>query len=121
MKMRGGLIILPIAIVYLAIREPSQLGPMLFLLLLVVPATGFLGGLAYGVVGRFTKPWGRPGHVMQFVAGAWVYCVLLVFIIMPWMEPTNATSIFSVGDWVMASGMGVLFGTVLGVSATGDP
>jgi hypothetical protein len=112
--MRGGLIVLPLAAIYVAIRDPQALAPLLIGVLVVVPATGFLGGLAYGAVGQLTRRWGRTGRFLQFIAGAWVYGVMLVFAINPWMDHKPPPSLTSGFDWVIATVIGLGGGLELG-------
>jgi hypothetical protein len=119
MLMRGGSILFPIAVVYLAVVDPKELLVVVPAVLIVVPGAGFLGGLLYGVVGRFTKRLGKAGKVLQYIAATWVYCVLLVFVIMPWFDPKASAGSAPTGSWIFATGAGILFGTVLGLSATG--
>jgi hypothetical protein len=115
---RGGLVVLPILLVIVAATRPRELLVVLPALFIVAPAAGFVGGLFYGVTGLLVSRLGRTGRVLQFIAATWVYCVLLVFVIMPWIEPGSTSDLPTGVNWAIATGMGVLFGTVLGVSAT---
>jgi quinol-cytochrome oxidoreductase complex cytochrome b subunit len=116
---RGGLVIIAIALAGLALTHPDQLLVVIPLLFIVAPAAGFAGGLSYGVTGLLTKRLGRFGRILQFIAAVWVYCILLVFVIMPWIDPRSVRDISPTEQWIVATGMGILFGTVFGVSATG--
>jgi hypothetical protein len=118
MMARGGLIILPVVFVIMAFIKPHEALILASIILVVVPAAGFVGGLAYALTGLVLGRFGRVGRVFQFIAATWVYCVLLVFVIMPWLDRSNEAP-SSVGEnWAIATGMGLLFGAVLGISAT---
>jgi len=118
---RGGLIVIPILVVYLLVKEPSLLiHRVLPTLFVFVPAAGFLGGLLYGATGPLLRPLGGFGTVVRFILGTWVYCILLIFVIIPLLDPTEHTSWASSGDWALSAGMGVVFGSVMGIQAVLD-
>ncbi len=116
---RGLVFILPIALLVLAFTHPEQIPKLLAGILVVVPIAGFLGGIAYSLVGQLAGRIGKTGQVLQYVAAAWVYCMLLVFIIMPWLDPPTVQALSFRANLVLASGMGVFFGLILGLVATG--
>ena len=121
MLWRGGLIVLPIAAVWLLFTHPATLFQALPLFLVYVPGAGFLGGLLYGATNPVLGRLGRPGKIVQFILGTWVYCVLLVFFISPFIDridpkPSYTASVTE--NWVISGAMGVLFGSVIGFSAT---
>jgi len=119
MALRGGLILAPLLLVVIAVIDPHaflySIVPVFFFL---APASGFLGGLAYTATGPLFAAWGRVGRVLRVIAGTWVYCALLVFVISPVLDPEHAGSIHSSEDWMVASALGVFFGLLLGVSMT---
>ena len=117
MVRRGGMIVLPILFIYLAIARPQDL-PTAGGVILGALAAGFAGGLFYGLVGLLVGSLGRTGKVLQFIAGTWVYCVVLVFVIIPLFEPSSPTSLSSGENWAIATGMGLVFGTVIGLVST---
>jgi hypothetical protein len=115
---RGGLVIMPVLIVYFLAKDPSflvhRLLPALFFF---VPAAGFLGGLLYGTSEPLLRPLGRVGKVIRLVLGVFVYAVLLTFVIVPLMDPKQTASWSSSEDWIIAGGIGLLAGLVLGIQA----
>ena len=116
---RGGLIVLPIVCLVLLFKNPALLvHKVLPLFLLYVPGAGFVGGLLYGIAGPVARHLGRAGKVLQFVLGTWVYCVLLIFVIMPFIDDKPRPALTSTEDWALSGGMGLLFGLVLGIQAS---
>ncbi len=118
---RGALIVLPIVFLYLLFKDPTSLfHQVLPVLLLYAPGAGFLGGLLYGITDPVLRHLGRPGKILQFILGTWVYCVVLVFYIMPIIDVKYGASGSSTENWLSSAGMGVVFGLALGISATSD-
>ena len=119
---RGGLIILPLLFLYGLFKEPALLFKTAIPLLLVyVPGAGFLGGLMYSATDPLLRHFGRGGKILQYVLGTWVYCVLLVFLIMPLfdkMSKERAAPSAPTEDWIISGVMGLLFGVTLGIVAT---
>ena len=110
MLARGGLVIIPLVLLIMAFTHPAQLPLAIGLIFVMAPGAGFLGGLFYGVVGRLAGGFGRFGKYLQFAAGAWVYCMLLVFVIMPLIEPGSRAKLPPTVNLIIATGMGLLFG-----------
>ncbi len=123
MLWRGGLIVLPIAFVYLLVKNPPILLKLLPLIFIYVPGAGFLGGLLYGITERALRPLGKTGRILQFILGTWIYCALLIFFIMPLLAPFDArasTPISTPAKWIISGCLGVFFGLTLGINATSD-
>ena len=123
---RGGLIILPIAAAILLLFKPAVLLQGLLFVLVVAPGAGFLGGLLYGATEPFLRPFGRAGRVIRFVLGTWVYCLLLVFFIIPAVKSEDRMPVSKPGGWIISGFLALLFGIGIGLSATspsgsGDP
>ena len=115
---RGGLVALPIAFGILLFTNPTLLlHTVLPVLLLYAPGAGFLGGLLYGITSPVLRPLGKPGRMVQFILGTWGYCVVLVFFIMPIIDPRSTGSFSIAEDWAIAGGMGLVFGLALGTGA----
>jgi len=120
MLWRGGLVLLPIVFVYLLIKNPAVLMKVLPLLI-YVPGAGFLGGLLYGITAPALRPLGKAGSMLQFILGTWVYCVLLVFFIMPVIysiQGKPSDNLSNSARWIISGGMAVIFGLALGIGAT---
>ena|SRR2546430_5190918 len=124
---RGGLILLPILFVVLLVKDPRllfhQALPVFFFYL---PVAGFFGGLLYGVSAPVLKHLGRAGRVVQYILGASVYFIVLVFFISPLLDSSKSPPLSSRGDWYFIGIMGVGVGLILGLSAmsnkgTDDP
>ena len=116
---RGALFVFPIAFVYLLFANPALLfRQMLPVLFIYAPGAGFLGGLLYGLTEPLMEPLGKVGRMIQFVLGTWVYCVILVFFIMPIIEPNEAAATSATANWIISAIMGLVFGVALGVGAT---
>ncbi len=115
---RGGLIVLPILCVVLLIEDPRLLiHVVLPVFFLYLPAAGFLGGLLYGVSARVLKRLGRAGRVIQYMLGATIYFIVLVFFISPLLDNSKTPSLSSRGDWYFIGAMGVGVGLVMALSA----
>jgi len=116
---RGGLVILPILFIIALFKDPRflfhQAVPVFFLYL---PLAGFLGGLLYGVSAPVLKHLGRLGRLLQYVLGALVYFIFLVFFISPLLHESQAPPLSSTSDWYFIGVMGVGIGLVMWLSAT---
>ncbi len=117
MLARGGLVLIPVLLAYLAFKKPHDVLGVAVAIFAIVPMAGFLGGMAYGATGLVTIRLGRAGRIMQFIAAAWVYCAILMLVIIPWLDKTALEGIPLWFSWALATGMGILFGAVLGFSA----
>ena len=121
MAWRGGLIVFPIALLVLLFKDPGLLvQKVLPLFLLYAPGAGFLGGLLYGITEPALRHLGRVGKMLQFILGTWVYCVVLVFFIMPIIDAKDTASISSTANWLISGGMGIIFGLALGSGAMSE-
>ncbi len=118
---RGGLIVLPILFVVLLLKNPQllfhQFIPVFFVYL---PAAGFLGGLLYGISAPPLKHLGRVGRVVQWILGALVYFIFLVFFISPLLDSSKPPAVSSREDWYFIAVMGVGVGLIMGISATSE-
>ena len=116
---RGGVVVLPIAFVVLLFKNPTLLvHQILPLFLFYVPGAGFLGGLLYSMTGPILRPLGRAGNVMQFVLGTWVYCVVLIFVIIPMTDAKPSPPLSNAENWAISGVMGIIFGLALGIQGT---
>ena len=116
---RGALIVLPVWFVYLLFKNPTLLlHQVLPVFLVYAPGAGFLGGLLYGLSEPVLGWLGRFGKIVQFILGTWVYCVVLVFFIMPVIDAKDMASTSTTENWLISAGMGVVFGLAIGISAT---
>ena len=117
---RGALLVIPILVVVLLLKDPSVLVHRALPLLLYLVAAGFLGGLLYGVSGLFLKYLGRAGRLIQFILGTTVYFFFLVFFISPVLDNTRRPPISSSEDWYFIGIMGLGIGLVLGLRTMFD-
>ena len=112
MLWRGGIFVLPFAILGYVFGSPetrATLGPILLVALVYVPAAGFVGGMLVAIFRPILRALGVVGKYVQFILGTWVYCVALVFVIMPKLEPGDQPLPNS-ARWLISGIMGVVFG-----------
>src|SRR5439155_25996465 len=112
MLWRGGIIVLPLAIlgyVFGSAETRATLGPLLLIALAYVPAAGFAGGVLVALFRPLLRALGRAGKYLQFILGTWVYCVVLVFVIMPKLKPGDPPLPNSAA-WLISTIMGIIFG-----------
>ena len=110
---RGGLIVIPVVLVgyvFGSSATRATLGPILMAVLVYAPAAGFIGGSLVSLFRPLLRHLGMFGKYAQFVLGAWAYCVVLVFKIMPTFEPHDSDPLPASANWVISGIMGVLFG-----------
>jgi hypothetical protein len=120
---RGGIIILPLAFlgwVFGPASDRAFLGSLLLAALVYAPAAGFLGGLLFAGVRPLLKRLGAFGRYLEFIFGAWVYCVVLVFVIVPILKPADKVALASPAGWVISGIMAIVYGLAIGVTANDD-
>ena len=118
MVWRGGLIAIPITFLYLLLTDPALLiHKVIPVMLIYAPGAGFLGGLLYGITQPGLRYLGKAGKLLQFIIGTWAYCVVLIFLIMPIIDPKEAASTSTKENWIVSGGMGLVFGLALGIGA----
>ena len=115
---RGGLIILPIAIPILFFLDRALLGRLLLAIFILAPAGGFAGGLVWGTLSPLLARLGKAGRVLKFVVGTWVYAAVLVFVIIPTIEPGKHMS--PALAWGFIGGWGLFMGIAMGLQADKD-
>jgi hypothetical protein len=111
--LRGGLVVLPIVLLVYFFGSSSTratLGPTLLAVLIYVPAAGFLGGLLVSALRPILRHFGVVGRYLQFIVGTWGYCVVLVFAIMPALDPQDRFQWSEPSGWIISGLMGVFFG-----------
>src|SRR5947207_414873 len=83
---------------------------LLLTFLVLAPAGGFAGGLLYGLISPIANRLGVVGTALKFTVAAWAYLVVLVFVIMPFVEPEKHRIVGDFGDWVFIGGFGLVLG-----------
>jgi len=117
---RGGLIVLPIALPILFFSNRHLFWQLLLTFLVLAPAGGFAGGLLYGLISPIANRLGVVGTALKFTVAAWAYLVVLVFVIIPFVEPEKHRIVGDSGDWVFIGGFGLVLGIALTVGARRD-
>jgi len=111
---RGGLIVLPVAIIAFIFGSSTDrafLGPLLLASLVYAPAAGFLGGLLYSLARPVLRPMGAFGRYLQYMLTAWAYFAVLAFFILPLLRP--AEKLTAGANWALSGFLGLLFGYFL--------
>ena len=117
---RGGLIVLPIALPFLFFYDRDLFWRFVLIFFLLAPAGGFAGGLLYGLTSPAVRRLGVAGAVLKFTLAAWGYLIVLVFVIMPFMEPNNRYSISDTSHWVFIGGFGLVLGIAFALGSRKD-
>jgi|SRR6266853_128678 len=117
---RGGLVVLPIALPLLFFHDRHLFWQLMLTFSLLAPAGGFVGGLLYGLASPLVNRFGIVGTVLKFTLAAWAYLIVLVFVIIPVIEPHDRFTFRDAGDWVFIGGFGVVLGIAMAVGARKD-
>jgi hypothetical protein len=116
MVLRGGLIAIPLGLIYLAIYATNQVVTIAAVLFVIAPGAAFLGGLAYGIVARPLPSPGRPSYVLRLTCASLVYSSILTFIICPGHDSTAFVGNSAAVNRGVAVGMGLFFAISLGMT-----
>jgi hypothetical protein len=112
---RGALILGPILLVGLAIKEPSTAWRLLLVLVALAPAAGFAGGLLYILPRPLTKHLGKAGTLIQCLFAGFGYGAFLTFLIVPVMDSKPFPPLSDGSEWFVAGLIGVIGGLAIGV------
>ena len=86
---RGGLVVLPLLVVVAVFWHLTWAFRLLICVLIIAPAGGFLGGLAYSSLSPVARRIGRAGRVLQYVAAGFLYALVLEFAVIPLGSPSG--------------------------------
>ena len=112
---RGVLILGPIILVGLAIKNPSTAWRWLLILVALAPAAGFTGGLLYILPRPLTKYFGKAGTLIQCLFAGFGYGTFLTFLIIPVMDGKPFPPLSDGSEWFVAALVGVIGGLAIGV------
>ena len=116
---RGGLIVIPLLAAIGFFLDPNWTLRMLFTLVVLAPAGGFLGGVLYSLIHPLTRRFKIVGVFIEHSLAAWGYLAVLWFVILPLIDPKNAGHLSDSGDWMAIGGLGILVGIVMGLQTRG--
>jgi len=109
---RGGIVALPIGVITYAFGSAETrgvVGPILLAGLVYAPGAGFLGGLGVAILRPLLRRLGALGKYVETIFGVWVYCAVLVFVIVPILKPADKVPITSPVGWILSGIMGIVF------------
>ena len=110
---RGVLILGPIILVGMAIKEPSTAWRWLLVLVALAPAAGFAGGLLFVLPRPLTKHFGKIGTLIQCLFAGFAYGTFLRFLIVPVIDGKPFPHLSDGSDWFVAALIGVISGLAL--------
>jgi hypothetical protein len=117
---RGALLVFPIALPVLFFADRALFWQLVLTFFFLAPAGGFLGGLLYGLVSPLCNHLGAFGSGIKYTFGAWGYLVVLVYAIMPVIEPEKTYSLRDPWDWGFIGGFGLVLGIAMAIGARRD-
>ena len=116
----GGIVVVGLLAVLTFFSSARLLGQLAYLVFILIPGAGFLGGLFYAAVEAVTSGWGDASVLLSWIAGTFRYMLGLVFSVMPLIAPGFSGDIANPLDWGITVLMGFLFGFVLAIVALAD-
>jgi hypothetical protein len=117
---RGGLVVLPILLLVVLFTDRQAFWQFLLVFCVVAPASGFVGGFLYGMLGPLVNRLGIVGSIVKFAVAASCYFVALFFLIVPLLRNETRPPVTDPGTWTLVGILGVGMGVVLALSTRKD-
>jgi hypothetical protein len=74
----------------------------------------------YGLTRPMLDRFGGFSRYLKFILGAWAYCVVLVFFIIPVLRPADRIPLSDPAGWAISVVMGIVFGLALGAQSVDE-